>query len=817
MQLDSYDGRLARIVHHAPAKFGRAGSKFLIGRTTSGITVKGIMRSPVEGEEYRFWGRWVAQKGRFKDDGDAFEFVSYDDLLDMTADGIGQYLMRHVPEIGPVRSRAVVEAFGKDTLAVLRSDPGRLAEVPGITDRVVEAVREFFARSDHKVDPNAYAKVSGMFAGKEIKVSQVTIEDIVVDFGSDAPEVLRENPYRLLDYPRIGWKTADAFALSVVEYAPAGIERHKAAVLEALTRLAVNQGHTYGSRPDVEAVTFTLIGDAPRPEAWEALRAAGKVAAVTDRWGPAYALANLRDAERTVARQLRGLGESARPLPCRLADGDDDLTAAQRTALGMIEREGVCLLVGAPGTGKSYTIARAVAKAVAGGVRAVRVVAPTGKAAKRSAELLAQHGVSAGEVPATTIHKALASGFGSNDDEEGVPASSAKFGRGRDEFGFARNEDRPLEVDFLIVDETSMVDVKLMAALLRAVAPGTRVVFVGDHNQLPSVGPGSVLRDMLEAGLPTVELRDILRSDGGGRVVRACHAIKDGLVPEPAPRASLPTENWYHVEAEDARDVAREIVELHRPYRNFPDPVWDLQVITPQKHKLPVACEALNNLLCRKLNPRVPAPSDDPEAGESFGPKFFPGDKVVRTKNGPCDRMVPIADPAGTPGGATYRVDWRWQGRPYRLCETYVVNGDMGGVEDIVTDDDAVFVVVRFRSPDRLCRLPFGDCHLQQAYAMTCHKAQGSGFPFVIVPVHSCFWWDSKTESGLFNREWIYTAVSRAEQLLVTVGQFSAIRAAVGRKTVHRRKTQLLNDLKSASASPLPARPKARAIDLQEV
>ena len=233
-------------------------------------------------------------------------------------------------------------------------------------------------------------------------------------------------------------------------------------------------------------------------------------------------------------------------------------------------------------------------------------------------------------------------------------------------------------------------------------------------------------------------------------------------------------------------------------------------MVTPQKNRLPIACDNLNRLLSAKLNSygnttgSTGSEAGDellgesaPQADTSFDP-FRVGDKVIRKKNGLCDLMTEIqADPDT---GHVPRADWRWDNSAWSLSETDVVNGDMGTVLAIVQEDDNTFVVVRFRTPERLCRLAYGECHLIRAYAITCHSAQGSGFPCVIVPVHHSFYWDSKLQRGIFNREWIYTAMSRAEKMLFTVGQASAIRAAVGRKTVHKRKTQLAELIRSNPA-----------------
>jgi exodeoxyribonuclease V alpha subunit len=796
MALDVLDATVSRIIWSGPSKFIGSGIPFTILKLSGGQIAKGNMMKPRAGDRFRLWGEWRPQKGW---DEPAFCFESHEEVIDQSTVGMVDYLIGHVPGIGVAKAHAIVDMLEADTLTILRTTPEELkGKVHGITDAHIEAIRKHFAgRQEH--DPAAYAKLVDLFAGNRVPKS--IIRRLLKDFGSDAPAIITKRPYLLLRYPRMGWKTVDSFATAVAKYSPDGIDRHKFAIAESLEGLSLAEGHTYGDRVDIELGSFDLLGGRPRDDAWTAAVQASLIIELTDdAMAPTgeYALPKLAEAEREIARGLAGLQEDARPLPCSF-DGEllNGLNDGQRAALKLIEENGVCLLTGAPGVGKTWTITRAISALIAAGVRSIRIAAPTGKASKRAAECLALAvGGKTTDIPCTTIHRLLGP---KPNDAEGVdvPSADAKVGRGRDEFGFTHNESDPIPVDFLVIDETSMVDVGLGSSLIRAIAPGTRVVFVGDHNQLPSVGPGSMLRDMMDAGLPTAILTEIQRNSG--RIVRACHAIKDGIVPEPAQVQDLEAgDNWIHIELDDPAEIASKIVELHRSYRAFPDPVWDLQVVTPQKTRLPIACANLNRLLSTKLNTLGNAlESTGSEAGdelllgasEDAFESFRKGDKVIRTKNGLCDLMNEIAiDPAT---GQDTRTDWRWDDSAWSLSETDVVNGDMGTVLDIVQEQDNTFVVVKFRTPDRLCRLAYGECHLSQAYAVTCHKAQGSGFPFVIVPVHHSFYWDNKTQRGIFNREWIYTAVSRAERFLITVGQFSAIRAAVGRKTVHRRKTKL--------------------------
>jgi exodeoxyribonuclease V alpha subunit len=794
MGLDSIDGILRRISFHKPSKFDPAGRPYLIAQLANGTTVKGKMRSPIEGESYRFWGEWKEDKtGKY---GPAFEFTGFEPVVERSAAGIADYLRTHIRGLGSVKAERIVETFGDDTLDVLRKSPERLTEVDGLTTTIREAIAEHFG--EHlKYDPAAYGKLIEMFA--DYRVGKRIVERLLKDFGSDAPDLVRDNPYVLMAYPRVGWKTVDALATGRLGYDRDGIDRHAAAIVEALESLGMD-GHSVASEVEIEVAASNLVGGRIKASAWTMLEGSGAIVQGRDERGITYALASLADAERTIAEQVACLQASAGPLGFALTVDDDGLGDDQKAAAELIANHAVAILSGPPGTGKSFTIARVLGRMTANEVGKIRVVAPTGKAAKRAAELLAKVPGAAG-IPATTVHKALGM-VPAGAEEEGIPEEVAKAGRGQSAMGFMHGPGCPLDVDVLVVDETSMLDSRLAAALFSALKPGTRLILVGDQNQLPSVGPGSVFRDLIAAGVPSAELLQIRRSDGGGSVVRACHAIKDGRVPAPADRVDLPTLNWVHVEIDDPNEIAHRIVDLHTAPKTL-DRVWDVQVVTPQKAKLPIACDNLNRLLSAALNPMAHGMTPgglqfDPATGEPIeesGPPFRPGDKVVRVKNGAVDEMVPADDREDDDDTIA------WQAKRWKLRPTEVVNGDMGevaGMAEKTPGGGVTHVVIRFRNPERLVRLTIGNAHCQQAYALTCHKAQGSGFPYVIVPVHRSFYWDTRNHKGIFSREWLYTAISRAEQLLVTVGQWGAIEAAVGRRTVDQRRTGLVAAMRAA-------------------
>lgn len=401
------------------------------------------------------------------------------------------------------------------------------------------------------------------------------------------------------------------------------------------------------------------------------------------------------------------------------------LTEQQLSAVEMVKGNQLSILTGGPGTGKTTTVKEILNWALQEGL-CVQQCAPTGKAAKRMME--------ATGFPASTIHSAL----------EGMVID--------DSFMFTRNEGNPLNCDLLIADELSMVSTDLMADLMRAVNhERTKVLFVGDQGQLPSVGPGAVLRDLLAAGcIPHVELTVIHRNSG--EIVKSCHKIAKGERYEPCSELNIEEGlNLRHVESttpEKIQVVIQKIIQkmVDRGY----DPVWDIQVISPTNSRSALSCNALNAVLQDQLNP-LP---EGVEQEEGF--LFREKDKVIQIKNKKID------EEDGTP--------------------SFVVNGDMGEVLRI--DDVRKKILVRFHDPERYIELPKKMNDLLLAYCCTCHRMQGSEAPVVIIPVH-------KTFQYFVNRSWIYTAISRAKQICFTVGQFKAIELAIQNEGSNKRETRL--------------------------
>lgn len=402
------------------------------------------------------------------------------------------------------------------------------------------------------------------------------------------------------------------------------------------------------------------------------------------------------------------------------------LTEKQQSAVEVVKTNPVSILTGGPGTGKTTTCKAVLRWAQDEGL-SVGCCAPSGKAAKRFEEAVG--------FPASTIHRLLA----------------AQMVNGS--FQFAHNEEYPLRYELVIVDEASMVSNDLMADLLRAIKLGTKLLLVGDQEQLPSVGAGAVLRDLLASKkIPHVELTEIHRN--AGDIVKASHRIKQGLPYAPSPQLDPANGlNLRHIERRDPAGILgtiQEIVVNRMSARGF-DPIWDVQVISPTNKRTILSCKSINGMLQQLLNPNVEDQQKSP---------FFPGDKVIQTKNTRVQSSIEI-------GGQEMEID------------EYVVNGDLGQI--LAVDE---FLQVNFLYPDRKAKLSKKENHLLLAYCITCHRMQGSEAPVVIIPVHKSF-------NFFMNRPWIYTAISRAQFLCITVGQFEAIEAAIKKSAAEMRVTRL--------------------------
>jgi exodeoxyribonuclease V alpha subunit len=685
----------------ASIKFHQA--NFLIGVLDDGSTVKGNMLSPQVGLEYAFRGRWE----RHPRWGEQFAFTDYRASYPTDLEAVRSYLMENCKWIGPEISRRLVKAYGKETLAVCKEDPDRVAgEIAGLTPRRAKEIAAMLRNNE--ANEKLQLALKDLLGGT--KVSRRAANQILEKWGQDAPARIRENPYALIEaIDGVGFLTADEVARKI-GYDFAGAPRVRAGIVHTLKEQAFGKGHTCLPRNVLVSEAGKILGVPPERIDAELgpLEKDGLVVAVD---GFVY-LKAYHDDEKRIAEKLKVLARQTLP------PGQPDfegLAPDQKEALGKAVSSGVFILTGAPGTGKTYTIKRIISSFPEA---RVALAAPTGKAAKRVYE-------QSGRL-ALTIHKLL--------EPQKVGGS----------FVFTRDAENPVEADLIVLDEVSMVDTPLFARFLEAVAPGTRLVLVGDTYQLPSVGPGNILKDLIASGaVPSTELTIIKRQDEG-LIIRNCHRIKNG---EDIALGNSTARDFFFLRRDAPEEIRETILELVS--RRFPesyraDPLREVQVITPLREKTALSCKALNAEFQRRINPKP----------KLEGCRFKVGDKVIQTKN-------------------QYDLD--------------IINGDIGYVLDLDKKDRTV--TVAFENPERVVELPLFENDLELAYAITCHRFQGSEARIIVVPVHRCF------GPLIFQRNWAYTAISRAREVCVLVGQREELTKAIKRNQQQKRFTGLIRFL----------------------
>ncbi len=634
-----------------------------------------------------------------------------------TLEGLTRYLASGIIEgVGPSFARRIVEKFGLESLAVLDRTPERLREVPGIGERRAEQIGKTWA---------AERATSGvMMLLQSHGASPQLAARIVKHYGERAASIVEHAPYRLaLEVRGIGFKTADRLARSL-GIAGDHPERVQAGILHELDALTA-EGHTYAPREALvdRAAGMLDVAHAHVTSALDSLWAAGRVVLEHDR----VFLAWLHRAEIALAQGLAGLAhEAVEPLPNVEASlaaferrGGFTLAPAQRRAIEAAARHRVTVITGGPGVGKT-TIVRALVDVFERAKLEIRLAAPTGRAAKRLAEASSRE--------ATTLHRLL----------EFDPRGS----------GFQRDQRTPLETDVVIVDEASMIDVPLAAALVQALQPSARLVIVGDADQLPSVGPGAFLRDVIASGVASsVRLDEIFRQAGASRIVVNAHRILHGELPESAPPDD-PTSDFFVVSSTDPQRAAETLlrVVLERIPERFKFVAGrEIQVLTPM-HRGPVGTIALNEHLQLALN-----------AG---------------------GRVIPL-------GGGRLRIGDRvMQTRNDHQREVY--NGDLGVVSAF--DDETGVTRVTFDQRE----VEYEGAELDAlllAYATSIHKSQGSEYPAVVVPLLT-------SHFVMLSRNLLYTAVTRARKLCVLVADPRALKLALGEVRREDRLTSLAERLR---------------------
>jgi len=725
--LATLDAVLERITY-ANEETGYTVARVLPARGGGGdlLTVVGSLLGAQPGESLRLQGRWTshAQYGR------QFEVRAYTTVLPATTQGIQRYLGSGlIKGIGPKMAARIVALFSEETLSIIEEQPQRLVEVSGLGPKRTAMIARAWAEQKQIKEVMLFLQGVGVSTSLAVRIYK-TYRDASIS-------VVKNEPYKLAaDVWGIGFKTADTIAqsLGIPHDSP---QRVKAGLQYTLSE-ATDEGHCYLPHGELVSRATEILGvDAALVEACltELAREEGVLLEVLSRPEgeiTAVYLVPFYRAEASLAisllrllatgvERLAAFGAVDWDAALRWLEGTTGsaLAPAQAEAVRLALTQKVAVLTGGPGTGKSHTVRSIVALAQARRAQVI-LAAPTGRAAKRLEELAG--------APASTLHRLL-----------GLrPGGAAAY-----------NQETPLDADLVVVDEASMLDVLLANTLVKAIPPGAHLLLVGDVDQLPSVGAGEVLRDVLASEvIPAVRLTQIFRQAQQSGVVTNAHRINAGQMPltRDLPDFFLFAED----ENEKVADLVVDIVATRLPRRFGLDPVRDVQVLCPQ-HRGPVGAAALNERLQEALNP-----SREGRAERRYGGRVYRvGDKVTQMRN-------------------NYDLE--------------VYNGDVGVVSQIALEDQQLFL--RLEGREEEVAYDFGELdELAHAFAVTIHRSQGSEYPCVVIPLTTSAWM-------MLQRTLLYTAVTRAKRIVVLVGSRRALAQAVRTQGAGRRYTALAERLR---------------------
>ena len=691
-------------------------------------TVVGILPELGDGESVVFTGGWITHQ-RY---GEQFQAKSVEILRPTTLRAIEKYLSSGlIPGVGPATAERIVAHFGRDTLDIMEQQPQRLSEVKGISEKKALAIAMSYLEQIAIRQSMMFLQQYNIPASLSMKIAR--------KYGERTPQVLRENPYRMvLEIDGVGFPTADRIALSMGIAADSEF-RLQSGIIYTLRLAAVNGGHTCLPMEILLRDAAQLLhADEERIARCVAeLHISARIRIFTGEEGTKMAaLPQYLEAEKEIAERLFDLmnalpyrRDNSLPAAIERYERANGVTfsAQQQKAIRSAVEEGVLIVTGGPGTGKTTIIRCIISLLAPRGT--VMLCAPTGRAAKRMSESTGME--------AKTIHRLLEFG-----GEDGI---------------FQKNQDDPLECDTMICDEMSMVDALLMRSLLRAVAPGTRLILVGDRDQLPSVGAGNVLGDILRSDtVPSVRLTEIFRQDENSMIVLNAHRINRGEMPE---LNGKKTDFFFERKTDfpSAAQAVTELVKTRLPkYMGWrpEDAARQIQVLSPTK-KGDCGVWSLNTMLQSALNPPAPG-KPELECGDTV---FRLGDKVMQTEN-------------------DYQMPWTQHGK----SGEGVFNGDVGYVVAVDPSENALTVLF---DDDRKATYEGSDKEaLELAYCLSVHKSQGSEFPAVVMPVMG-------GPPMLLTRNLFYTALTRARSLVVLVGRQEAIAEMVNNNHVARRYTAL--------------------------
>jgi len=677
------------------------------------VAIVGVLPSPMPGETLRLKGEWIVDN-KF---GEQFRVQSCLSVLPATLTGIEKYLGSGlVKGIGPIMAKRIVTRFGLDTLDIIEDTTGKLLEVEGIGSIRVDRIAKAWQEQKEIREVMIFLQGEGVSSTYAVKIYKA--------YGDKSISVVKENPYRLaLDISGIGFKTADKIAQNM-GIDPSSPMRAEAGIIHVLSEL-VDEGHVYYPYEELKekAAELLAVDRDILDTALATLTEQRRVVIEEYREHRDVYLTPLHVAEVNVAIRLKALLKQ----PKQLSQIDIEkaiewvqlvsrikLAEMQKEALRMVVTGKVLVITGGPGTGKT-TLVNSIIKILGKKEQRIVLASPTGRAAKRLSEVTG--------CEAKTIHRLL----------EFSPS----------EGGFQRNEEYPLDADLVIIDEVSMVDILLMNHLLKAIPPLATLLLVGDTDQLPSVGPGNVLKDIITSGqVETIRLSEIFRQAQESLIVVNAHRVNRGEYLQLKPSPGQQTDLYFinRKEPEEVLTVIKELCNRRLPSAFNLDPLEDIQVMTPM-HRGTVGVANLNAELQNLLNPNG-------KAVARGGRLFRVNDKVMQIKNN---------------------------------YEKEAFNGDIGRITTIDLEEQRL--IVRFE--DRIIDYTWSDLdELVLAYAISIHKSQGSEYPAVVIPL-------LPQHYIMLQRNLLYTAITRAKRLVVLVGSKRAIAIAIKNDKVQFRYTNL--------------------------
>jgi len=697
------------------------------------ITIVGYIPYLSEGQSLKLVGDWTAHPTF----GQQFKVQSWEELLPDSVKGIERYLASGViAGIGPVTAKKIVDKFGVATLDILDKDISRLKEIEGIGNKKIEVISESFSKQ-HEIR-------NIMIFLQNYGISPNQCGKIYKRFGSDSIRVVRENPYILTEeVAGIGFKTADKIARSL------GIEDNSAFRIESGIKYIINQfcalGNTYIPKEklvkncvDTLGVTQQEIDEGIYSCAMEGKIKVENIEEESCVYTLPYYYCELGVTKKIIEIILNDYEPVDIDVEAEIKAFEKNrgvsFAPSQKEAIKAAFDNGVEIITGGPGTGKT-TIINCIAEIFEKADMKILLGAPTGRAAKRMSEATGRE--------AKTIHRLL---------EMGVSD-------GEDDMLFSRGENAPLECDVLIVDEASMIDIMLMHNLLKAVTQGTRIIIVGDVDQLPSVGPGNVLRDFIESGwIKVIRLKEIFRQSKESMIIVNAHRINGGEMPVINARGN----DFYFIKEDDQGRILNTLVDLLKKrlpsFNKNWDPNKNIQILSPMRKGI-LGISNLNIRLQEILNP----PSPEKTEKECKEVVFRVGDKVMQTKN-------------------NYSLKWTRVSGVGDEEGVGIFNGDMGYIEEIDEDENTITIIF-----DEERKVVYDSMYIEEidlAYAITIHKSQGSEFPVVVIPVFP-------GPPMLMNRNLLYTGITRAKQMVVLVGSQKSLSSMVNNNRSFERYSML--------------------------